>query len=93
MLVISKVISTLNALSQSRQRPTRPANAATASLTKSTQMFTNSKSLLGRRGFAPDAEVTGVLGDVMMTGKATDLILTVLIGGIIWLLASAVGLR
>jgi hypothetical protein len=56
-------------------------------------MFTSYKSLLGPRGFAPDAEVTGVLGDVMMNSKATDLLLTILIGGIIWLLASAAGFR
>jgi hypothetical protein len=56
-------------------------------------MFTSYKSLLAPRGFAPDAEVIGVLGDVMMNSKATDLLLTILIGGIIWLLASAAGFR
>jgi len=83
---------TLNATNQSRERPIRPATVATGSLTKSTVIFTSSRRLLEPRGFAPDAEVTGVLGDAMMTGKAVDVALTILVGGIIWLLVTVAGL-
>jgi hypothetical protein len=93
MKVTLRGTSTSTATTAPEQPGTRPAGAATHSLTRSKLMFTSYKNLLGPRGFAPDAEVTGVLGDVMMNSKATDLLLTILIGGIIWLLASAAGFR
>lgn len=93
MKVTLRGTSTSTAKTAPGQSGTPPAGAATRSLTRSRPMFTSCKRLLGPRGFAPDAEVTGVLGDVTMNSKATDLLLTILIGGIIWLLASAAGFR
>jgi hypothetical protein len=90
---ILKGISTLTALNQSKQRHIRHAAAVMHSSIKSNQTSTNYRSLLAPRAFAKDAEVSGVLGDAMMIGKATDLLLTILVGGIIWLLATAVGLK
>lgn len=45
-----------------------------------------------RRVSAVAAEATGAPVDVMMSSTAVDLVITTIIGGILWILASAVGL-
>lgn len=55
-------------------------------------MCTSCKSPPGHRGFAPAAGVIGVLEDAMRTGRVYDLIITALVGGLLWLLVSVVGL-
>lgn len=44
------------------------------------------------RVFVLGAVATGVLGAAMMSGRVYDLVITALVGGLIWLMVSAVGL-
>lgn len=50
----------------------------------------NCKRLLGRRGFAPDAEVIGVSVGATMSSKVYDLLITALVGGLLWLFVSVI---
>ena len=59
---------------------------------RSSRTFTSYSSLLRRLVFVQGAGVTGVLADATMSRVAADLIITTVIGGILWLLASFVGL-
>jgi hypothetical protein len=45
------------------------------------------------RVYAPDAVAIGVLADAMMSNRVYDLVITALVGGLVWLMVSAVGLR
>ena len=53
----------------------------------------NCSSPHGSRGFALGAEATGAPEGATMSERVYDLTITALVGGLIWLLVSAVGLR
>ena len=55
-------------------------------------MYTNCSNQPVRKGCARVAEATGALEAVTMSSVAIDLIITTVIGGILWVLASFVGL-
>lgn len=55
-------------------------------------MSMNCNSLQKKLGYVRDVAGNGAAVDVTMSSTAMDLIITTVIGGILWVLASAVGL-